>query len=232
MAEENGLISEIGHFQCSAVLDWFSQNRSRFPDDFRIALNLSPAQIDDQRFVQWLIKRINQSNVPKHQIELELTETALLADHPDTRRNLETLTQTGICIALDDFGTGYSSLSLLKRFAIGRIKIDRSFVAGLPDRSEDVAIVSAVLSLAQALNIPAVAEGVEHPNQWRFLANRHCDEFQGFLLARPMAGDDLIKSLLHDDALAQQINSLHTERSQFEFRHGKAQIQQHPARIQ
>ncbi len=201
LAEEIGLIGEISHFQFETALQWFTDNRHLTPPDFRLALNMSPAQIDNEKFTHWLIDRIQRSKLPTHEIELELTETALLADTPVTRANLAALADLGLCIALDDFGTGQSSLSLLKRFPIGRIKIDRSFVSGLPDRSEDVAIVGAVLSLAQSLNIPTVAEGVENESQRLFLANRHCHEIQGFLLAKPMPAAEMLEGLTHSIAL-------------------------------
>ncbi len=205
LAESLGLIGEIGKFQFDTVLRWFAAIRSELPDDFRIALNLSPMQLEDSNFVDWLVRRLTLSNVPMHNVELEITETALLADTPEIQANVRALSDLGLCITLDDFGTGQSSLSLLKRFPIGRIKIDQSFVNGLPDRSEDVAIVGAVLSLAKSLAIPAVAEGVEEAAQLEFLRLRECDDMQGFLLARPMPGDQLhhmLNEKLATDTLA------------------------------
>jgi len=197
LAEELGLISEIGHFQFEETLAWFESHRTEFPEDFRVALNLSPAQIEDRKFVAWLIQRLKRTELPMSNIELEITETALLTDTPETLASLNTLTELGLCLTLDDFGTGQSSLSLLKRFPIGRLKIDRSFVGGLPDRSEDVAIVGAVLSLAQSLEIPVVAEGVEEETQLHFLRGRGCEDTQGFLLAKPMPGDELLQRFHH-----------------------------------
>ena len=191
LAENLGLISDIGKFQFETVFRWFKANRDKLPKTFRIALNLSPTQIEDSEFVAWLLSCLRNSEIPPASIELEITETALLADTIETQTNVRTLADLGICIALDDFGTGHSSLSLLKRFPIGRIKIDQSFVSGLPSRSEDVAIVGAVLSLAHSLEIPVVAEGVEKEAQRLFLHRRNCDDLQGFLLAKPMSGADL-----------------------------------------
>ncbi len=194
-AEHIGLIGEIGKFQFDSVLQWFAAARTELAEDFRIALNLSPMQIEDSNFVDWLTSRLMASEIPMHNIELEITETALLADTPETQANVTALADLGVCITLDDFGTGQSSLSLLKRFPIGRIKIDQSFVSGLPNRSEDIAIVGAVLSLARSLEIPAVAEGVEEEAQKEFLVARECDDMQGYLLARPMPGDQFTRSL-------------------------------------
>lgn len=207
LAEEIGLINEISRFQFDTALRWFSDVRHLTPANFRLALNMSPAQIDNEAFTAWLIERIDRSGLPTHQIELELTETALLADTAVTRANLASLSDLGLCIALDDFGTGQSSLSPLKRFPIGRIKIDRSFVSGLPNRSEDVAIVEAVLSLAQSLKIPAVAEGVENEAQRLFLTNRRCQEMQGFLLAKPMPADQLLEVLTESTHMGNASNA-------------------------
>ncbi len=197
LAEETGLISEIGQFQFESILRWFESAQQNLPRDFRVAFNLSPTQIEDLGFVSWLVDRLRGSTLPMDQLELEITETALLADTPEARDNLNAIAELGLCITLDDFGTGQSSLSLLKRFPIGRLKIDRSFVSGLPDRSEDVAIVGAVLSLAQSLDIPVVAEGVENEAQRSFLLNRECEDLQGFLMARPMPADQLVEKFGH-----------------------------------
>ncbi len=195
LAENIGLMGEIGEFQFDSTLSWFSTARKRLPDDFRIALNLSPTQIEDSSFVSWLLDRLKKSEIPMAVIELEITETALLGDSQEIQASVNALAELGLCITLDDFGTGQSSLSLLKRFPIGRLKIDRSFVNGLPDRSEDVAIVGAVLSLAQSLGIPTVGEGVENDQQRQFLEARGCDDMQGFLLAKPMPGAELAQAL-------------------------------------
>lgn len=195
LAEDLGLMGEIGRFQFESVFQWYSDASAQLPKDFRIALNLSPMQIEDQAFIQWLLKHLANTKIPMGNVELEITETALLADTPEIRANIYALADLGLCISLDDFGTGQSSLSLLKRFPIGRLKIDQSFVSGLPDRSEDVAIVGAVLSLASSLDIPVVAEGVEEETQKLFLIHRRCDDMQGFLLARPMPGHRLLGKL-------------------------------------
>lgn len=201
LAEEIGLISEIGQFQFDSVIRWFEATRDYLPENFRVALNLSPTQVEDASFVTWLAGRLAASELAMRQLELEITETALLADTPEARDHLRALSGLGLCITLDDFGTGQSSLSLLKRFPIGRLKIDRSFVSGLPGRSEDVAIVGAVLSMAHSLGIPVVAEGVEDEAQRQFLRHRKCDEMQGFLLGKPMTGDALKRCFIRDSFL-------------------------------
>jgi len=195
-AEDLSIIVDIGKFQFDTALTWFKTNRPQLPDNFRLALNLSPAQITNTDFVTWLIHRLEDSDLPMSCIELEITETALLMDTRDTQTNVRALSDMGVCITLDDFGTGQSSLSLLKRFPIGRLKIDQSFVSGLPDHSEDIAIVGAVLSLAHSLDIPVVGEGVEEEAQLEFLKARNCDDAQGFLLGRPMPGAAIVSALM------------------------------------
>ena len=116
MAESLGLIRELGKFQFDAVFRWLNDSRCELPDHFRIALNLSPTQLQDIDFVQWLLSKLRQSSFPMENVELEITETALLADTEETRANVKALADLGVCITLDDFGTGQSSLSLLKRF--------------------------------------------------------------------------------------------------------------------
>ena len=193
LAERVGLMHEVGVFQTEQALAWLEAARPDLPEGFRLALNISPMQIEDAGFVEWMASRLARSPLSMSQVELEITETALLVDTLETRDHLRALAGLGIRIALDDFGTGQSSLSLLKRLPIARLKIDRSFVSGLPDRGEDVAIVSAVLSLANDLGVPVVAEGVEEEDQQRFLAERGCQEIQGYLLARPMTGEQFLE---------------------------------------
>ena len=169
VAEEIGFIGELGKFQFDVVLSWFPKTRNQLRDDFRVALNLSPTQLQDPKFKEWLLEALATSKLPMNSIELEITETALLEDTPETQTNVRALANLGGCITLDDFGTGQSSLSVLKQFPIGRLKIDQSFVRGLPDRTDDIAIVNAVLSLAHSLDIPVDGEGVEEEEQKQYL---------------------------------------------------------------
>jgi EAL domain-containing protein (putative c-di-GMP-specific phosphodiesterase class I) len=116
-------------------------------------------------------------------LELELTESILVHDADEALQRLSQLSQLGVRLAIDDFGTGYSSLSYLKRFPIERLKIDRSFVQGLPHDASDVGIVRAIVQLSHALGMRVVAEGVESEPQRAFLAEAGCHEFQGYLYA-------------------------------------------------
>ncbi len=123
------------------------------------------------------------SALPPHLLELELTESILVRDADEALARLDALARLGVGLSIDDFGTGYSSLSYLKRFPIGKLKIDRSFVQGLPGDESDAGIVRAILQMARALDMRVIAEGVETEVQREFLRAAGCDEFQGFLYA-------------------------------------------------
>jgi EAL domain-containing protein (putative c-di-GMP-specific phosphodiesterase class I) len=136
---------------------------------------------------------------PAH-LELELTESAIL-DHEDaTMGALAELHEMGVGLALDDFGTGYSSLSSLRRFPIERVKIDRSFVGDITDDPDDAALTTAILSMAQSLDLRVVAEGVETLEQAEFLRARGCHELQGFLFSAPVTADEFVRYLVRAKA--------------------------------
>jgi EAL domain-containing protein (putative c-di-GMP-specific phosphodiesterase class I) len=126
---------------------------------------------------------LRESGLPPEWLELELTESILIQDAQDAMLRLQALAQLGVKLAIDDFGTGYSSLAYLKRFPIGRLKIDRSFVSGLPGEESDVAIVQAIIHMGRALRLQIVAEGVETQVQRQCLQDAGCDLYQGFLFA-------------------------------------------------
>ncbi len=182
VAEASGFIVAIGDWVLSqavrqAVL-WHHAGYS-----MPIAVNVSALQFQQPHFVERVANVLAVSGLPPQLLELELTESILVLDADDALRRLEALAQLGLKLSIDDFGTGYSSLSYLKRFPIGKLKIDRSFVKGLPHDEGDAAIVRAILQMARALRLKVVAEGVETEAQRDFLRDHGCDEFQGFLFA-------------------------------------------------
>ena len=156
-----------------------------------VAINASPAQLRRVDFAPWLLTTLRRHGVAPHEVSLEITETVLLEDTEYTRANLRLLQLRGVRIAVDDFGTGYSALSYLKRFRVDVVKIDRAFVDGLGEDTEDEAIVRAIVGMSHALGLECVAEGVERPEQARWLAALGCDYAQGYLFARPMPWADL-----------------------------------------
>jgi EAL domain-containing protein (putative c-di-GMP-specific phosphodiesterase class I) len=146
-----------------------------------MSVNVSALQFQQPRFVELVADVLQASGLPPAMLELELTESILVYDAQEAMQRLQRLADLGVRLAIDDFGTGYSSLSYLKRFPIHRLKIDRSFVMGLPDDGSDVGIANAIIQMGRALKLQVIAEGVETIAQREFLAQAGCHEFQGFL---------------------------------------------------
>lgn len=188
VAEESGLIVPLGKW----VMEQACRQQHRWQQaglSLRVAINISALQFRRADFAQHVARSLAQSNADPAMIELEITESALLEADEELIIRLETIRMLGVTLALDDFGTGYSSLAYLKRLPIDRLKIDRSFVEGLPGDAENAAIASATLSMAHALGREVVAEGVESEAQRRYLAERGCQYMQGYLFSAPMPVD-------------------------------------------
>jgi EAL domain-containing protein (putative c-di-GMP-specific phosphodiesterase class I) len=151
---------------------------------------------------------VARAGVDPARYEVELTETALLGDDPVTAGNIEALKRLGFSLALDDFGTGYSSMSVLQRFAVDKIKIDRSFVSCLGGTNEAEALVDAMVKLARALNLGVIAEGVETEEQKERLLACGCHEFQGHLTGMPMPAAQLAKTIGLGETVKEQRVSL------------------------
>jgi EAL domain-containing protein (putative c-di-GMP-specific phosphodiesterase class I) len=148
-----------------------------------VSVNVSALQFQQADFNARVASVLREHALPGELLELELTESILVHDANEALARLSQLSELGIRLAIDDFGTGYSSLAYLKRFPIDRLKIDRSFVKGVPADESDSAIVRAIVQMAQALSMKVIAEGVETEPQRQFLHDLGCDEFQGFLYA-------------------------------------------------
>jgi diguanylate cyclase (GGDEF)-like protein len=179
VAEETGLIVPIGDWVLGEAIDLLAESS----DGSVVAVNLSPAQLRDMGFVRRAIAMCRARAVAPARLELEITEQTLLDDNRVTRWSLKRLRKAGFRIALDDFGTGYSSLGYLRRFAVDKIKIDRSFVADLDHSSEARAIVTAIVALGKALRLVVTAEGVETARQQQILLLAGCDQMQGHFYA-------------------------------------------------
>ena len=191
LAEESGLILDLGEFVFRRVFqetkDW---------GDVRVAVNVSALQLRSMSFMAMLTRLVAEHRIDVSKYEIEITETALLGDDCVTRDNITMLKQEGFTIALDDFGTGYSSLSSLQRFAVDKIKIDRSFVRSLEAADEEAeALVDAIVKLGRALKLNIVAEGVETEHQRERLLHCGCNHFQGYLISRPVSAGDIEKML-------------------------------------
>ena len=185
LAEATGQIVGIGDWVLEqACRRWRAWQDEGINPGF-LAINISRVQFR-RRFSKRLADLMATYCIPPHALELEITESVLLDDHNQVAEELSTLRSFGLRLSLDDFGTGYSSLSYLKRFRFDVLKIDRSFVAGLPGDPDDVSLVKAILAMAKGLDLEVVAEGVENQGQLNFLASQDCDLAQGYLLAKPM----------------------------------------------
>ena len=182
VAEETGFIVPIGEWVLrQAVKQAAAWQASGMPTV--VSVNVSALQFQQPGFVDGVAGVLREAGLAPEWLELELTESILLQDAQDAMLRLQALAQLGVKLAIDDFGTGYSSLAYLKRFPIGRLKIDRSFISGLPKDESDAGIVRAIISMGRALRLQIIAEGVETVAQRDFLQQAGCDLFQGFLFS-------------------------------------------------
>jgi diguanylate cyclase (GGDEF)-like protein len=185
LAEETGLIVPIGEWvlrtACDQARAW--QKLARRP--VRMAVNLSAKQFKDENLSQIVLSALHDTGLDPRLLELELTEGTLMDDAKATLATLEQLRGIGVYLSIDDFGTGYSSMNYLKRFDVRALKIDRSFISGLPQDSENAAITRAIIARAHGLKMVVVAEGVETGEQLVMLEEYGCDLVQGFYLGRP-----------------------------------------------
>jgi diguanylate cyclase (GGDEF)-like protein len=189
VAEQSGLIVSLG----DAVLRTAAEQLAQWKHEghrLRMSVNLSAHQIDEEGLRGLVGRALWDTGLAPNDLELEITESALMRDEEVADRTFGALKQIGVRISLDDFGTGYSSLSYLKRFPVDTVKIDRAFIRDLADDPDDSAIVSAILAIALQLGLNVVAEGVETEEQRAFLTERGCPELQGFLLCPPLTADE------------------------------------------
>lgn len=202
LAEETGLIVEIGDWVLRTACEQHKAWQARGLGQLELAINCSPRQFLDEDFVPGIARTIASTGVDASHLEIEVTEGALVADPDQAIRILGQIRQLGIRLSVDDFGTGYSSLSYLKRFPLDRLKIDQSFVRDLPDDTDDAAIVRAVTSLGKSLGLKVTAEGVETREQMQFLRELGNDEAQGFLFSKPVTADEFERLLNEDSAFS------------------------------
>jgi diguanylate cyclase (GGDEF)-like protein len=182
IAEDTGLILQLGEW----VLNEACRIAAGWPDDLRVAVNLSPRQLRGHAFGPVLIKALANSGLSADRLELEVTETVLLTDSEEVLDALHQAKTLGVKVSMDDFGTGYSSLSYLRRFPFDKIKIDQSFVRSMAYSDDSISIVKAVIELARNLDMTTTAEGVETRELLDMLAEIGCTDAQGYYLGRPM----------------------------------------------
>jgi diguanylate cyclase (GGDEF)-like protein len=197
IAEESGLIHMIGEW----VLRQACNTAVRWPG-CRLAVNVSPVQFRSPGFAAKVVRILDETGLKPSRLELEITESVLLDSAELSALTLNALRAAGVRIALDDFGTGYSSLSYLHKFAVDKIKIDRSFVQSLNSEGASDAIIQAMVDLARAMGVAVTAEGVETAEQRDFLRRIGCNELQGFLLSRPVPSGEIDKLLGSEETTA------------------------------
>ncbi|UVO40126.1 EAL domain-containing protein [Bradyrhizobium arachidis] len=201
IAEDTGLINEIGEW----VLATACRDAAGWPDDIRLAVNVSPVQFKSGTLALKIMAALAASNLPASRLELEITEAVLIRDDDTALTILHQLRAIGVRIALDDFGTGYSSLSYLHRFPFDKIKIDRCFVDDIAGPDGSASIVQAVVNLASARRMATTAEGVETEEQQRLLRALGCTEMQGYLFSAAKPADRIVELFaLHRSRLAQR----------------------------
>jgi diguanylate cyclase (GGDEF)-like protein/PAS domain S-box-containing protein len=196
LAEETGLVVPIGEWvlqtACRQGADW----RQRGLPNLRIGVNLAARHFRQPSLLHAVRQAQAQTGFELRHLELELTESTLFGQDPPTISPLEVLSEMGVSLAIDDFGTGYSNLGYLQRFPIRTLKIDRSFIRGVPHDPDSTAIATTIITLAHSLGMRVVAEGVETAEQLQFLRRHHCDAYQGFYLADPLPPTELEQMLV------------------------------------
>jgi diguanylate cyclase (GGDEF)-like protein len=200
LAEETGLINPLGEFvlrtACAQLTQWIADGLP----PLRVAVNLSVRQLLQKNFADTVESVLQDTGLPPHLLELEITESTLMEHAQDTLQALHRLRALGVRLSIDDFGTGYSSLSYLKRFPVDIIKIDRSFVRDVPMDADDAAIIAGIIALAHSLRLEVVAEGVETEAQLNFLRSQHCDLLQGYILSPAVPATEFAELILAREA--------------------------------
>jgi diguanylate cyclase (GGDEF)-like protein len=189
--EQTGLIFEAGQQVLTAARRQYAAWRSKGLAAPRIAVNVSQLQLRRRSFVQDVQQALDGIGADGGGVDLEVTESLLMSEVDESIRKLRELREMGLRMALDDFGTGYSSLSYLSRLPLDTLKIDRSFVHGMTENADHTSIISAIISLAQALRLKVVAEGVETEQQAQLLRLLRCEQAQGFLFSPPLPAERL-----------------------------------------
>jgi diguanylate cyclase (GGDEF)-like protein/PAS domain S-box-containing protein len=190
VAEETGLIIPIGEWVLDQTCRQARQWRDEGAHALGLAVNLSARQFRQRDLADSVGRALQRHGLDAGVLHLELTESMVMQHIDDAMLVAQRLKALGVSLSLDDFGTGYSSLNYLKRFPVDTIKIDRSFVRGIPEHPDDAAIAAAVIAMARSLGIAVVAEGVELASQFQFLGGRHCDQIQGYYISAPLAAGE------------------------------------------
>ncbi len=202
IAENTGLIEELGldlvRLACQEGRKWLNMGFK----NFTMAVNLSGSLLRRNDLFEQIMDCLEDTGFPPTSLEVEFTESVLIENMDNTMDLITKCREQGIMMAIDDFGTGYSSLSYLQRFAVDKIKIDRSFIMDVTTNASDAAITMAIIAIAKKLNFQVLAEGVETEEQLFFLQENQCDECQGFLFSRPITAKQMTNLLMRDSSVA------------------------------
>lgn len=204
IAEETGSIHMIGEWVFKEVVNQVAVWREESNWDRQVSVNMSPLQFSGSQGNQWMIDLLSSYQLPPESIAIEITEGVLLNDRVEVINELKRFYDAGIEIAIDDFGTGYSSLSYLKKYPVSYLKIDRSFVDDVVENESTKSLVQAIVSMAHALNLKVIAEGIETLEQHEFMLELGCDYAQGFLYAAPLPAGALEALLLQRESLCEK----------------------------
>jgi EAL domain-containing protein (putative c-di-GMP-specific phosphodiesterase class I) len=197
VAEESGLIEPIGRWVLSEACSQLGRWKEKGFPDVRVAVNISPRQLlDPNEFLAYVNRVLDETGLEPRLLELEMTESLLLTNVEENAAILRKLGKLGVRIAVDDFGTGYSSLAYLKQLPIDSLKIDRTFVRDIESDPEDAAIIQAIIAMAHGLKVKVIAEGVETRGQLQALRKLGCDEYQGYLVSRPLPEGEFAERFL------------------------------------
>jgi diguanylate cyclase (GGDEF)-like protein len=195
LAEESGLIVPIGEWvmetACAQIKEWESQGLGQL----ELAVNISSRQFDNNKLYSNVMSALRNSGLNTQQLELEITERMFLNITHHVRETLDQLTRENVKLSIDDFGTGYSSLSYLKQLPINTLKIDRSFIMGIPEDKDDAQIATTIVAMAHGLRLDVVAEGIENEKQLNFLKALNCGRGQGYYLCRPKPAEEIFNWL-------------------------------------
>jgi diguanylate cyclase (GGDEF)-like protein len=203
VAEATGFIDELGRW----VLERACAEVAALPEPVRLSVNVSSAQFTRNNMAELVSIALEKSGLSPHRLDLEITESLFLQPDKRVQAALAAIRALGVAIALDDFGTGYSSLNYIQRLPISKIKLDKSFVAGLPENAGSAAIVRAVAGLARDLDLQLNAEGVETTAQAAFLKSMGVDEVQGFLYGRPLPAQDIAEMVASLDSRVHRLRA-------------------------
>jgi diguanylate cyclase (GGDEF)-like protein/PAS domain S-box-containing protein len=192
IAEQTGLIIPIGRFVIKQAIDFLDEWQNSHHKNVTMAVNLSPCQFRDSELLSFIKGSLNKSNVSAEDLELEITEGVLMSGQSHIHDTLIEISTLGIKLSMDDFGTGYSSLSYLRQYAFDVLKIDQSFISGIPLNKADSELVNTIIAMAHSLGLKVVAEGVETQEQLNLLDDLGCDLVQGYYFSKPLPAKQLL----------------------------------------